>query len=408
MNLTAIGAYIAHLRRQRSLTQRELASRLGVSCQAVSKWETGENLPDASILLPLADALHTTADALLSAGTHRLRKPVDLHALQGGVNALESALTTLGSDSPIGMAIVKGLGSIGLDMSAPARHEQLLTEAILHRLREGDTLSDSALVAVLHDGQQQERIRKCRHDCALFADKQQIYDDFRPAWPDTAVRFLLEHMPQKPVTADVGSGTGKLAVLLAPFCQRMIAVEPSIHMRQVLAARTAHLNQVEVLSATAESLPLPDASVDAITVAEAYHWFDNAQTRAEFRRILKPGGLVFLLWNRFRENPYDKPMQAIQQQYRTYPQPTPRTGAERADDLFGPGQWERFTFRNDMLQTFEQFFGGMSSASYAPEAGTVEGDRYRQDVRALFDAHSVHGRLLTRVETVCYLGRLNP
>lgn len=67
MDITAIGAYISMLRRNRGLSQRELANWLSVSYQAVSKWENGENLPDAALLLPLAEALHTTADALLNA-----------------------------------------------------------------------------------------------------------------------------------------------------------------------------------------------------------------------------------------------------------------------------------------------------------------------------------------------------
>ena len=146
--------------------------------------------------------------------------------------------------------------------------------------------------------------------------------------------------------------------------------------------------------------------MNAITVAEAYHWFDSPETRAEFRRILRPGGRVFLLWNHFRRNPYDEEMQAIQQGHRTFPRPPQRTGAQRADDLFGPGGWQKFAFDNTMHQTFEQFYGGMCSASFAPEDGTVAGKAHRAAVRALFDKHAQNGCIVTHVETVCYAGQI--
>jgi len=406
MNPAAIGAYIGFLRRQRGLTQKELASRLGVTTQAVSKWEHADNLPDASILLSLAEALHTTTDALLSAGSQRLRQPIDIGMLHAGVAGLSSAMHAFGADSPIGVRIADAVDSVGASLDTAAGREQLLTEAILHHLMEGATLDDASLETAIHDGHLQERIRKCRHDCTLFADKQQYYDDFRPSWPAAAVSLILERAGDNAVIADIGSGTGKLAVLLADRVKMLCAVEPSIHMRRILAARTADFPAIEVITATAESTGLPDHSVDAITVAEAYHWFDNEQTRMEFRRILKPGGHIFLLWNHFVRNTYHDEMHAIQQEYRTYPRPRQRTGDERADDLFGPGHWEKFTFDNTLHQTFGQFYGGMSSASYAPEAGTVAGNAFRDAVQALFDKHAVRGRILTHVETVMYTGTL--
>lgn len=406
MNPVAIGAYIAQLRRQRGLTQKELASRLGVTTQAVSKWENADNLPDAALLLPLTEALHTTADALLSAGTRRLRQPIDMNALHAGVAALNTVWAAFGADSPIGQGVKQGLDSLGASLESAAGRELLLAEAILHHLMEGATIDDKTIDAAIQDENLRQRIRKCRHDCALFADKQQYYDDFRPSYPKAAVELMLARMGKNAVIADIGSGTGKLAVLLGGAAGKLYAIEPSVHMRRVLQARTADIPAIEVIAATAESTRLPDHSVDAITVAEAYHWFDNARTRAEFRRILKPGGHVFLLRNRFIRNAYYDEMLAIQQEYRTSPLPEPRTAAQRADDLFGPGQWEKFTFDNTMHQTFEQFYGGMSSASYAPEAGTVAGQAYREAVQALFDKNAVGGRIPTQVETVVYAGRL--
>ena len=115
---------------------------------------------------------------------------------------------------------------------------------------------------------------------------------------------------------------------------------------------------------------------------------------------------MFLLWNSFVRNAFYDEMLAVQQAYSAAPCPRQPTRTERADMLFGPGKWEQFTFDSTLQQSFEQFFGGMSSASSAPEAGTVTGKAYRAAVQALFDKYAVRGRLATQVETLCFAGTL--
>lgn len=406
MNLTAIGAYISLLRRQRGLSQRELATRLGVSYQAVSKWENGENLPDASLLLPLAEALHTTADVLLSAGRARLRQPVDLNGLQAGISALSTVMNSFGEDFAVSRAIADALHAMGASLADAQGREQLLTEAILHRLLCGETISDAAIDAAVQNGACRERIRKCRHDCALFAEKQQLYDSCRPSYPEDAIAFIRESVGTGAIIADLGSGTGKMAALLAPWAQVLYAIEPNVHMRSVLRQNLASLPNARVIAATAENTVLPDAGVDAIVIAEAFHWFDNAATRAELRRILRPGGRVFLLWNRFTGNAWDAERNDIHQRHRTTPRLPQISGNERADALFGSGRWQRHEFDNTIRQTLQRFLGGMSSASFAPEADTVAGKAFLKECRALFDRHAEEGLLTTRITTVCYTGCL--
>lgn len=406
MDVTAIGAYISLLRRQRGLSQRELATRLSVSYQAVSKWENGENLPDASLLLPLAEALRTTADALLSAGRARLRQPIDLNALQSDIAALSTAVNAFGEDFAVSGAIADALQSMGASLTNADGRERLLTEAILHQLLFGETISDAAIDAAVQDDACRERIRKCRRDCALFSDKQQLYNSCRPTYPEEAIRYIRDVVGEGTVIADLGSGTGKMAALLAPWTGLLYAVEPNAHMRGVLRQNLAAFPNTRVVAATAEGIPLPDHSVDAIIIAEAYHWFDNAAAQAEIRRILKPGGRVFLLWNRFGGDPWDAERDEINRRFRTTPRQPRRTGPQRADDLFGKGRWQRLTFDNTLRQTLQRFLGGMSSSSFAPEAGTVDGEAFRAECRALFDRHAVGGLLTTHITTVCYTGTL--
>lgn len=411
MNLNTIGAYIAMLRRNLGLSQRELAGAVGVSFQAVSKWENGENLPDACVLLPLAELLHTTVDELLSAGAKRLHQPIDMMKLYGSIDAVKEVLEGFGEDSTIARSLMDGIRAcIGKEEETfqldAACREALLAEAIIHRLQQGDTLTESELEKVIRDEALRTRVRKCKRDCALFVDKQQVYDDCRPGYPAAAVELICARAGRNAVVADIGSGTGKLAVLLAATASSLWAVEPNAYMRRVLTLRTEKMPQVRVVAASAERTHLPDGSVDAITVAEAYHWFDNDEARREFRRILKPDGYVFLLWNHFGGNPYDEQMRDIARRYRTYPEQEGRTEAQLADDTFGPGAWEKVTFDNTMRQPFERFYGGMTSASYVPQPGTVAGKAFKKEVQELFEQYAEGDRLVTHVTAVCYFGQM--
>jgi len=89
---------------------------------------------------------------------------------------------------------------------------------------------------------------------------------------------------------DLAAGTGKLTRLLVPTGAHVVAVEPVEAMRALLTG-------VEVLDGTAEAIPLPDASVDVVTVGQAFHWFDPPTALAEIDRVLRPGGGLGLVWN---------------------------------------------------------------------------------------------------------------
>ena len=93
---------------------------------------------------------------------------------------------------------------------------------------------------------------------------------------------------------DVGAGTGLLTGVVAAAGHRVVAVDPAPEM---LAQLTVRLPGVPVLTGTAESLPLTDAAVDAVVAGQAAHWFDVAPAAGEFRRVLRPGGALGLVWN---------------------------------------------------------------------------------------------------------------
>jgi ubiquinone/menaquinone biosynthesis C-methylase UbiE len=128
------------------------------------------------------------------------------------------------------------------------------------------------------------------------ADTARAYDLARPSYPAEAVAHIVGHGGIGPGrrVLDLGAGTGKLTRLLVPTGAEVVAVEPVPAMRKQLALAAP---TVEVHDGTAETVPLPDGSVDVVTVAQAFHWFDAPVALAEIRRVLRPGGWLFLVWN---------------------------------------------------------------------------------------------------------------
>ncbi len=128
-----------------------------------------------------------------------------------------------------------------------------------------------------------------------FGEEAEHYDAYRPDYAPDAVEWVLGGA-DRPVhdVADVGAGTGKLTRALAARGLSVTAIEPDAEM---LARLLATAPGVHGESATAEHLPLDDASVDALFVGQAWHWFDAAAVAGEFRRVLRPGGVVGIMWN---------------------------------------------------------------------------------------------------------------
>ncbi|WP_369140584.1 class I SAM-dependent methyltransferase [Modestobacter versicolor] len=125
-----------------------------------------------------------------------------------------------------------------------------------------------------------------------FGQVAAAYAALRPGYPADAVAFLLGERPRR--VLDLGAGTGLLTDVLLAAGHEVLAVDLSAPMLEQLAAR---LPQVPTAVGGAESLPLPDADVDAVVAGQAAHWFDVAPAAAELRRVLRPGGVVGLIWN---------------------------------------------------------------------------------------------------------------
>ena len=130
-----------------------------------------------------------------------------------------------------------------------------------------------------------------------FGSEAEAYERSRPTYPPEAVDWVLRALRVEAgaVVVDLAAGTGKLTRLLAPAGATRVAVEPVDGMRAVLRQAVP---SVPVVAGTAEALPLRAASADAVTVAQAFHWFDAPRAFAELARVLRPGGRLAVVSNR--------------------------------------------------------------------------------------------------------------
>lgn len=126
-----------------------------------------------------------------------------------------------------------------------------------------------------------------------FGAAADVYERARPLYPEAAIDWLLPEGAR--TVLDLGAGTGKLTRSLTARGLEVVAVEPIAEMRTGLAWAAP---EARILDGTAEAIPLADDSVDAITVAQAWHWVDPERATAEAARVLRPGGTLGLIWNR--------------------------------------------------------------------------------------------------------------
>lgn len=127
-----------------------------------------------------------------------------------------------------------------------------------------------------------------------FGSEASRYALMRPPYPAAAVDFVLAETPEPLRILDLGAGTGKLTASLIGRAAEVCAVEPDDEMRALL---TEHVPLARAMAGSAEHIPLPDASVDAIVAGQAFHWFARPAADREMARVLRPGGVVGLIWN---------------------------------------------------------------------------------------------------------------
>lgn len=232
-----------------------------------------------------------------------------------------------------------------------------------------------------------------------FGAAADAYERGRPGYPDAAVDWLLPSGAR--LVADVGAGTGKFTRSLVGRAAEVVAVEPDRAMRERL---TAVLPGVRTLAGSGESIPLPDGGADAVTFAQAWHWVDPVQGAREAARVLRPGGVLGLVWNvRDETRPWAARISAIlaQPESRASVQSAPVVGAPFDPDAV---EHERFPWVHE--QDRAAFLDMVASRSYVivlpPDERTALLDRVR---RVLDEDPETAGRATIPVGYTTYAHR---
>lgn len=246
-----------------------------------------------------------------------------------------------------------------------------------------------------------------------FSKRAGDYARHRPSYPLSVIDLLAEETglgPQSTV-ADVGAGTGILtALLLASGCT-VYAVEPSAEMRAEAATALGHHPRRRSLDGRSEATGLPDASVDLVTAAQAFHWFEPVATRAEFRRILRPSGWVALIWNDRRDDatPFMRAYGELLDTYGTdYKQVDHKYVADRPalERFFAPAGFRHWSFPNFQALDFDGLVGRLASTSYIPAPGEAGYAGLLERAQALFAQQAEDGVVRIEYATQVFLGQL--
>lgn len=246
-----------------------------------------------------------------------------------------------------------------------------------------------------------------------FSDRVDAYVRYRPSYPAAVLEILRARCGLTPasIVADIGSGTGLLTEPFLKHGNPVFAVEPNPEMRAAGERLLAHYPGFVSVPGTAEATTLADHSIDLITAGQAFHWFDRAQARAEFARILRPGGWVALIWNE-RETettPFLRDYETLLQTYATdYAQVDHRQIDDTVlADFFHPHPMTVETLQNRQDFDLDGVRGRLLSSSYAPAAGHPNHEPMLAELARLFAAHAVDGRVAFTYTTKVYLGRLS-
>ena len=254
----------------------------------------------------------------------------------------------------------------------------------------------------------------------LFSGRVEEYVKARPSYPATVIPILRDacSLGPKAVVADLGSGTGLFTRRLLESGASVHAVEPNEEMRAAAEATLRTAASFHSVAGSAEATTLPDACVDIVTAAQAFHWFDVDRTRREMTRILRdtaPAGAasrvnnVALVWNdrHLDDTPLLKEYEELL--LRTCPRYIALQGKANAvdkyDALLGAGRWTKETVPNEQRLDRDGLVQRLLSSSYAPKAGEPSYGSTIAELQAVFDRHAVNGEVTFVYTTVVIIGR---
>jgi len=245
-----------------------------------------------------------------------------------------------------------------------------------------------------------------------FSNRVADYVRTRPGYPPSVLDILRSETGLTPATivADVGSGTGLSAELFLRNGNTVYGVEPNREMRAAAESLLAAYPNFHSITGSAEDTTLDSASVDLVAAGQAFHWFDVPKARAEFRRVLRPGGFVALMWNtrRLDTTPFLRAYEELLQRFGTDYREVVHTNVSQSTlgAFFGPGGFRSFRLDNVQVFDLEGVRGRLRSSSYVPAPEQPNHEPMMKELDRIFDEFNEGGKVRFECDTELYVGQL--
>ncbi|HEX4488822.1 MAG TPA: class I SAM-dependent methyltransferase [Terriglobales bacterium] len=244
-----------------------------------------------------------------------------------------------------------------------------------------------------------------------FSSRVDNYVRYRPGYPQEVIELLKTDcgLTSDSIVADIASGTGIFSKLLLENGNPVFGVEPNAKMRSAGEEYLAAFPIFTSIAGTAEATTLGTHSVDFVTAAQAAHWFNLAEARKEFLRILKPGGWVVLLWNerRIDFNPFLRDYEQLLLAYATdYKEVRHEQTTKTIHGFFSPGKVQSRIFETTQYLDYAALQGRLLSSSYAPPADHRNHEPMLKELQRIFDATNVNGQIAMEYNTLVYYSQL--
>lgn len=242
----------------------------------------------------------------------------------------------------------------------------------------------------------------------LFSNRVEDYVKFRPSYPEEMINFLFEiGITTNSTVCDIGSGTGILSELLLERNVKVMGVEPNDEMRNYSKILLNKYSNFIPILGSAEETGISDNSIDIITSAQAFHWFDRKKCQKEFRRILKKNGKVFLIWNR-RDNSTSL-LKAYEDIQKTYGINYDKFNHQDIDDEEISeflNNCKKKQFNNSQKLDWEGFLGRALSASYTPKPDHYQYKNFEKSMRSIYKDNEKNGCVEVNYITDIFYGEL--
>ncbi len=240
-----------------------------------------------------------------------------------------------------------------------------------------------------------------------FSNRVANYVKYRPGYPPQ-ILALFENgmgMTRESILADIGSGTGLSTKPFLKHGNTVYGVEPNAAMREAAEEYLKDFPNFISHDGTAEDTRLGDASVDFVIAAQAFHWFDADKTRAEFRRILRPGGYVVLIWNE-RQLDTTEFLKEYERLLLTYANDYQKVRHENIDQqklgAFFETGYKKASYPNEQLFDLAGVRGRLLSSSYMPSEDDPRFPALENELKELFAKHSENDRIKILYDTNIY------